>query len=171
MADSRSRQAGFTLIELLVVITIIGMLATVILGSMSTARAKSRDARRQADIAQLRNALELYYSDNKQYPLSGGASAPNSGWSNSNDGSWNTLQTALTPYITKIPTDPRQSASGWAGTGANTYAYYSLGYGCEQQWYMIVWYPETPNVLSPGVTTCDGTTFNYSGTVTVGMGK
>ena len=53
--------AGFTLIELLVVIAIIGVLASIVLASLNTARRKSRDARRITDIKQIRLALELYY--------------------------------------------------------------------------------------------------------------
>ena len=52
---------GFTLIELLVVIAIIGVLATVVLASLNSARRKSRDARRITDIKQIQLALELYY--------------------------------------------------------------------------------------------------------------
>ena len=63
----RSRSA-FTLIELLVVIAIIGILSSVVLASLSTARTKSRDARRISDVGQMQTALELYFDANQQYP-------------------------------------------------------------------------------------------------------
>jgi prepilin-type N-terminal cleavage/methylation domain-containing protein len=59
---------GFTLIELLVVISIIGLLASVVLASVSSARAKARDASRVQEMKQIQTALDLYYADQKQYP-------------------------------------------------------------------------------------------------------
>lgn len=64
------RESGFTLIELLVVISIIGLLASLVLVGLKTVRAKSRDARRIADVKTLRGALDSYYVNKKQYPSS-----------------------------------------------------------------------------------------------------
>lgn len=67
---SSKRSRGFTLIELLVVIAIIGILSSIVLVSLNTARMKARDARRLADIDSIKKALSLYYSDNNTYPVS-----------------------------------------------------------------------------------------------------
>jgi prepilin-type N-terminal cleavage/methylation domain-containing protein len=69
-------QKGFTLIELLVVIAIIGLLASVVLLALNSARQKSRDAKRLADVRQIASALELYYNDNNAYPPSLAALSP-----------------------------------------------------------------------------------------------
>lgn len=58
---NRGKNLGFTLIELLVVVAIIGILASVVLASLNTARGKARDARRFSDLRQLQNVMELYY--------------------------------------------------------------------------------------------------------------
>ncbi|HEX8916963.1 MAG TPA: prepilin-type N-terminal cleavage/methylation domain-containing protein [Chloroflexota bacterium] len=165
------KSRGFTLIELLVVVAIIGVLSAIIISDITAARAKSRDAARQTAIHNIQNALELYFSVNGQYPLSGGALTPNGGWTTSTDASWTTLQTALRPYISSLPQDPSQSASGWPGSGAYAFSYYSQGYGCPQRWYMLIWRSEATTLRSPGVTACSGQYFNYAGTVTVGNGR
>ena len=63
-----NKKKGFTLIELLVVVAIIGLLSTLSIVALNNARARSRDARRVADVKQVQTALELYYNDNGSYP-------------------------------------------------------------------------------------------------------
>ena len=164
----KNKNNSFTLIELLVVIAVIGLLASIVLVSLGPARSKARDARRKQEISQIMKALELYYDDKGQYPPSGGATYPNSGWSNSNDSSWDTLKGYLVNYIS-LPKDPLNQTGGWPGGGKYSYAYFSSGYGCPQQWYMSVYKLEKPDITGPGVKACNGTYFNYSGTITIGM--
>jgi len=58
-----SRTRGFTLIELLVVIAIIGILSSVVLASLNTARQKGADAAIRSDLTNARPQAELYYDD------------------------------------------------------------------------------------------------------------
>jgi prepilin-type N-terminal cleavage/methylation domain-containing protein len=59
---------GFTLIELLVVIAIIGLLSSIVLASLSSARQKAIDAKIMTEYNQIKTAFELYYSKNGKYP-------------------------------------------------------------------------------------------------------
>ncbi len=90
------------MIELLVVIAIIGLLATIILVSLNSARVKARNARRLADAHQLVTAMQLYLSDNGNMMACGGAVSNNpTDWDNGR-----CLQNALSPYMSKLPLDP-----------------------------------------------------------------
>ncbi len=108
------REKAFTLIELLVVIAIIGLLATIVLVSLNTARGKARDTRRKADLHQIQLALEMYYDDNGNYPVRHAYTTNNDCGSN-----WCNLENDLSAYIARLPRDP-------AGL-QNTYRYYYDG--------------------------------------------
>lgn len=69
----RGHLKGFTLIELLVVIAIIGILSSVVLASLNTARNKGADAAIKGDLAGVRSSAEVLYDTlgNKYGPSSG----------------------------------------------------------------------------------------------------
>jgi|TARA_B100002003_G_scaffold67543_1_gene62890 prepilin-type N-terminal cleavage/methylation domain-containing protein len=95
---------GFTLIELLVVIAIIGILSSVVLASLNSARQKSRDAKRISDVKQLQLALEFFFDTNGGYP------------------SALSIANLVTPgYIAVIPADP---------VGGGAYLYAAINAGC-----------------------------------------
>ncbi len=111
------KDKGFTLIELMVVIAIIGVLAGVIITSLSAARKRGRDAQRIRDIQEIRSAIELYISQNGHppdlgtpacsdptySPLSGECVANETSY---NSARWATLESQLSPYLAKIAKDP-----------------------------------------------------------------
>src|SRR3989344_7895058 len=99
---------GFTLIELLVVVSIISMLSSVVLASVSFARAKARDSTRLAQIHQIDIAIQLYINDHGSAPNLYCSSYDSSCIAISNQGNdnWDTLKDQLSPYISDIKDDP-----------------------------------------------------------------
>ena len=119
MRQTYFQHKGFTLIELLVVIAIIGVLASTVLASLNSARVKSRDARRLADVRQLVLVMQLYYDDNNGFPITPNPGCvQNNGWCclghgtagrcwQSQYGGNDALDNSLSPrYIARIPDDP-----------------------------------------------------------------
>jgi type II secretion system protein G len=153
---------GFTLIELLVVISIIGLLASVVLASLNTARAKARDARRISDMKQISLALELYYDANGSYPseVCGGQ------WAIHHPGyetCWVDLEVKLAPYISKLPTDPSATyphAAPYYAYHYNSLNWYNAGYhawlGGANQGYVIMAYLERSTTATEGDCWLDG---------------
>ncbi len=58
------RLRGFTLIELLVVIAIVGILSSVVLGSLALGRVKAADATIKSNLRNIRAQMEIVYDDN-----------------------------------------------------------------------------------------------------------
>ena len=90
------KQKGFTLVEMIIVTVIIGILAGIVITVINIPRvqARSRDSKRIGDIKRIQTALELYFADNRQYPVASSSFIP-------------AQSLAITPsYIDQIPTDP-----------------------------------------------------------------
>ena len=98
----RHSRDGFTLIELMVVILIIGLLATIVVQNLRSATDKAKRVKAQADISQIKSALDRYYLDAGSYPTSDqGLPALIAEPTNGNDPKdWGG------PYIERIPPDP-----------------------------------------------------------------
>ena len=130
-----NHEKGFTLVELLVVISIIGLLSSIVLTSVNSARAKARDARRIADLNQIRTALEFYFDANGFYPQS------DCGWDcngyrySYTPSSWDALATDLRPYIPTLPKDPTNSACPPWGVGCLSYTYGNVGRNSQRVQY------------------------------------
>lgn len=71
--DGSIMEKGFTLIELLVVIAIIGVLSSIVLASLTTARGKGANAAIKGNLANMRAQAELFYdaNSNSSYAYSG----------------------------------------------------------------------------------------------------
>ncbi len=96
---------GFTIIELLIAVVLIGILSGLVIAVINprTFQGRGRDAQRVSDLKTIQSALELYFSDNRRYPISA--------WTRirGND----TVTNALTSgnYINSVPVDPMASGS------------------------------------------------------------
>ena len=100
-----SNKKGFTLVELMVVIVIIVMLTRIVLSSFNSAKAKSRDAKRISDMAQIQLALELYFDRCNQYPKQISNTSAINGCPSTSPA------TNLGTFISKIPTIPTPLAA------------------------------------------------------------
>ena len=109
MNQNHTKRKGFTLIELLVVIAIIGILSTLAIVALGNARAKSRDAKRVADMRQMISALELYYNDAGGYPSNVTPGLP--------------LAYSSTTYMAVVPSNPSPMNDGSCPVAPTNYSY------------------------------------------------
>ena len=153
---------AFTLIELLVVIAIIGILSSVVLASLNTARTRANDARRMQDLQQLARAISMYHLDHGTYPHPGGCFSVKKG----NGEAYGLDSGSFSPafvgtYMPTIPSDPR---FGGQARGGNYMYLNSFGNSKITLWAIVEGSSGNGN-LPAG--TC-GNTQAYNYVVTVG---
>lgn len=142
-----NNKKGFTLIELLVVIAIIGIIAGIVLQTLSSARDKSQNATRLANIDQLDKSLQLHLTKTTgaSFPSTGG-SLPSGVWQCvglSSGTCWappayppaSTLNAALIGNISAVPKDP----SIPAGANGDYYLYNSTFSGARGNGAYLMW--------------------------------
>ena len=114
----KTYQKGFTLIELMVVVSIIALLSTVVMTAVEANKNKAMDRSLVVSAIQLRNALELYKTDNGFYPTINGPAYTASCLSNISTGAItcstdaDALKQKLSPYIKDIM-KPLHKGSGY----------------------------------------------------------
>jgi len=97
MLHNIEHKRGFTLIEVLVAATIIAVLTSIGVVSYQAANRRARDAKRKADLEQIRAALEMYKADSNWYPNTGTGN-----WTNTSN-----LEAPLIKYLSPIPSPPK----------------------------------------------------------------
>ncbi|MFA6423454.1 MAG: TIGR03790 family protein, partial [Patescibacteria group bacterium] len=103
---------SFTLIEILMVVAIIGLLAALILISVTNARAKARDAKVKNDITQTQKALEMYTLDHDgSYPIY--------------DGPLENIPGLSPEYIKTLPKSTNSYAYYYTSSDGKTYSIYA----------------------------------------------
>ncbi len=158
------RNAGFTLIELLIVVAIIGILAAIAIPNFLQAQVRAKVASTKAEMRTAANALELYRTDNNQYPPMGEAGtwlwSPLTGnWAQFHSRVPSVLSTPV-DYMTAIDQDvfkdpERFSADpDWIQVIKRRYVYYNFpqyidaGYGVQTRrqqagdWLFYSWGPD-----------------------------
>jgi type II secretory pathway pseudopilin PulG len=107
-----------TLIVIAIAIFISSVMFTIVLVSLNTARKKARDVRRIGDIRMLQLALEMYYDDNKKYPITD---------------NMNELANLLSGYMKDIPVDPLNKDNFRYKYESKDGKTYSIKYFSEQE--------------------------------------
>ena len=142
----KTYKKGFTLVELLVVIAIIGLLSTLAIVALNSARQRARDAKRVSDIRQIQTALQLYFDSQNEYPFV--AVNPTNLGAGSfvvlSSGGWEAVVGAgATVYMGLVPSYPTPGPAA----GAVNYAYNSLlsngGAACPDAASTCAWYTMT----------------------------
>lgn len=102
LAKKFKNERGFSLTELMIAVSIIGSVGTLAGAKIDDILPMARDAQRKANIHQVQTALNLYYDDNGQYPISNSAEPTITGWQMIKD----RLESSANMYVPEMPRDP-----------------------------------------------------------------
>jgi prepilin-type N-terminal cleavage/methylation domain-containing protein len=147
-----SKKLGFTLIELLVAIGIIALLTAVITANFSDARAKSRDAKRISDMAQIQLALTYYFDRCNQYPLNLSLEANNGCPVNINLGT----------FLGKYPLPPTAGGDSNPNSSHRRYNYFINSSNSPTDYFLVAYLENNSHILQDGLTFSGGMFFPSS---------
>jgi len=88
-----TKKPGFTILDVVVVMIVVGFFAVLIIPGLVSGPSRARDASRKSDLRVIKAALENYYNESGTYPAK-----------------LSTLESGATPFIKKIPKDPKTGA-------------------------------------------------------------
>ena len=121
MYTNRRLTFGSRLFEYFVVVSVVTIVGGGSLVFLGDALARARDAQRVADVVALRTAFELYHTEHGAYPQVAAEST---------EANWQLFDEHMSPYLSALPRDPRNSdgygyvyrATRDAQTGRSDYA-------------------------------------------------
>ena len=138
------RQSGFSLIELVIVVVIIGIIAAIAIPRLSRGSAGAADSSVSANLAVLRNAIDLFAAEHGgTYPTAAAFTAQLTQYTDSTGASATTKDAThiYGPYLRSVPPLPVGANKGGVGVAAAT----ATGVG----WL----YVETTGVITANTTT------------------
>lgn len=156
------QQKGFTIVELLVVIVVIAVLATVAIVSYSTVQGRARDSIRKSDLAAIKKALMLYYTDQGNWMETGsgcGYNGDGQGWFSYTGGSYPaSTASCLTAagYTKSDIVDPTGGVTS-APTSGFAYMKYHCGSGAALRVYVYAKLETEPQSATATDGTCAST--------------
>ncbi len=116
---------GFSLIELVIVVVIIGIIAAIAIPRMSRGAAGAQDSALTANLATLRNSIDLFYAEHSNtYPTAAKFVAQLTTFTD-DAGADNATKTGnfiYGPYLRAVPPLPVGAAKGGTGVAAATAA-------------------------------------------------
>lgn len=147
---------GFTLVELMVVIAIIGLLTSIVSLGLMSAKQKSRDSKRIADLKTIQLALSLYYNDNLMYPKNIYCTSTASGC-----GTTAPLLGLAPTYLPVVPKDPNAGTQDCTNSSAlNNVATNATNGGC----YHYTPYPSASTICT-GIASDPPTLYHLAATM------